>query len=300
MNSKPKLIIQIDCDSEFVIKNHYGLTEPINHLYYSALEIFLEKFKRLKLKSTLFVVGKDINLENSLHLFKALDDGHEIANHSFSHCANFSMISKDRFVQEVRSTNKAIKEHLGVVNMGFRAPNFNINLAHWDLLEQEGIHYDCSFLMTPFSQVLSKIKRQDANDSRYLADNYKQCKEYFLKKSTIFGFYDNTVEIPISVFPYLKFPCHFSYLLSTNKYLAQQIMHALISWHIKSERPLIYLFHLADIVENEFLRGTELRWYKSLEERLFLLDLILEMFSGNFDSLTTYEYLKFMKEGRLL
>ncbi|MBS5842947.1 MAG: polysaccharide deacetylase family protein [Clostridiales bacterium] len=300
MRYKPKLIIQIDCDSEFVIKNHYGLSEPINHSYYSALKIFFEKFKRLKLQSTLFVVGKDINHSNSIYLLEALDNGHEIANHSFSHCANFSMISKNDFIQEVHSTNEVIKTHLGVVNRGFRAPNFNINLSHLDLLEQEGIQYDCSFLMTPFSHVLSRIKKQDANDSRYLADNYKNCKEYLLKKCNKFGFYNNTIEIPISVFPCLKFPCHFSYLLATNKYLAQQLIRALIRWHTRNEKVLIYLFHLADIVENEFLYGTELKWYKSLEERLFLLDLILELFSENFDSLTTYEYLRFMKDGNII
>ena len=243
----------------------------------------------------MFVVGRDINKSNKNHLIDALNSGHEIANHSFSHCANFSSLSKEDFVREIRMTNEAIKTNLGYICKGFKAPNFNVSLSQLELLKQEGIQYDSSILMTPFCRVLKWIKRRDAEESDYLCDSYKQGSMFWSAISCNFSNLNNVVEIPISVFPIFKFPCHFSYLLATNKYLACKIMRTLINWHIKNDNDLVYLFHLADIVGNEFLRGTELKLYKSLEERLFLLDMILEMFSENFSSLTTYEYLNFKR-----
>ena len=64
MSYRPKLILQIDCDSEYVMEKHYGVYKKQRYEYYSSLKLFTEKFKNANLKSTLFVVGKDIENKN--------------------------------------------------------------------------------------------------------------------------------------------------------------------------------------------------------------------------------------------
>lgn len=293
MINKPKLIIQIDCDSETVIKKHYNLLKDINYSYYSSLGCFLSKFEEYRLRSTLFVVGQDVNCYNKAYLRWAVENGHELANHSFTHPVSFSDMTTDEIKIEIRKTNDIIFNELGCVCRGFRAPNFDINFSIFSILENEGLQYDCSILETPYNSVLKLIKKHDANVGYYLPSKDSKGIDLLIQGMNNI----NVVEIPISTFPYLKFPCHFSYLLALNRHIAQRIIDLLIDWHVRTNTPLVYLFHLADIVDNEHLYGTELKMYKSRMERLFLLDYILKKFSIYFESIISADFFELMKNG---
>jgi len=304
MHDKPKLILQIDCDSEYVMQEHYGLPKQNGYAYYSALELFIEKFKEAKLKSTLFVVGKD--MENKCvqpYIIDAINNGHEIANHSFEHPNRFSNLSDGRFLNEIQKTNNVVHSVFGLICKGFRAPNFDIKPSHMKILKQEGFQYDCSVLSTPYLPIIKLLKGTDTKKSGYMGKTHlTPRKPYVPNEKKIWkeeegGHNNSFIEIPITTFPYLKFPCHFSYLLAASPKFAIRIMTTLIKWHVKRKEPLIFLFHLADLVDNKFLHGTELKHYRSLEERLFLLDRFIGMVSNAFDSLTTSEYCDLLKAG---
>lgn len=305
MRDKPILILQVDCDSEFIMQKHYGLLkQQYGNTYYSALKIFNEKFKKSKLKSTLFVVGKDVENKNvQRYILDAINNGHEIANHSFEHQNRFSTLSDEKFQIEVHKTNNVIYSAFGLRCKGFRAPNFDINPSHIKILKQEGFQYDCSVLSTPYLPFIKFLKGIDANNSGYMGKAYiAPRKPYIPNEQKIWknnkdGFCNDIIEIPITTFPYLKFPCHFSYLLAVNSKTAKWIMKALINWHVKHKEAFIFVFHLAELVDNKYLYGTELKCYKSLEERLFLLDKFIEMVCGSFESLTTSEYCDLLKAG---
>jgi len=304
MNIKPKLILQIDCDSEFVMQKHYGLTKHQENTYYSALEIFVEKFKIAKLKSTLFAVGADVKNKNGQQYFlDAINNGHEIANHSFEHPNRFSMLSDEKFRIEVQKTNAAVYSAFGLKCKGFRAPNFDINPSHIKILKEEGIQYDCSVLSTPYLPIIKLLKGTDVRKSGYMGKSHLALqKPYITNRDKIWkseknGHGNGVIEIPITTFPYLKFPCHFSYLLATSPKIASRLMTTLIEWHVNRKETLVFLFHLADLVDNKFLYGTELKHYRSLDERLFLLDKLIEMVSNSFESLTTFEYCDLLKAG---
>jgi hypothetical protein len=304
MPDKPKLILQIDCDSEYVMQKHYGIPKQQGHTYYSALDIYIEKFREAKLKSTLFVVGNDMENKN-LHpyIFNAINNNNEIANHSYDHPNRFSEITDERFRIEVQKTNDAVHSAFGLKCKGFRAPNFDINPSHIKILKQEGFHYDCSILSTPYLPIIKLLKGTDVKKSGYMGKLHLAPRRPYIPcenkiwKSAKSGYNNSIIEIPITTFPYLKFPCHFSHLLAASPKIAVLIMTTLIKWHIKRNEPLIFIFHLTDLVDNKFLFGTELKHYKSLKERLFLLDKFIEMVSNSFDSLTTSEYCDLLKAG---
>lgn len=303
MSYRPKLIIQIDCDSEYVMEKHYGVYKKQRYEYYSSLKLFTEKFKNANLKSTLFVVGKDIENKNvQQYIFQAIADGYEIANHSYWHQNRFSSLSIDKFQYEVQKTNNAVYSKFGLQCKGFRAPNFDMKSVYMKILKEEGMQYDCSLLPTPYRPLIKILKGLDTVSAGYMggsacsvltgtyASNEKKIKKIRKCKNDI-------IEIPITTFPYLKFPCHFSYLLAMNSKLAEQIMILLVKWHIKKREPLVFLFHLADLVDNKYLYGTELKYYKSLKERLFLFDKFIELVRYSFDSLTTIEYCNYLNGG---
>lgn len=306
MRNKPELILQIDCDSEFVMQNHYGLTARQENTYYSALDIFIDKFQRAELKSTLFVVGKDIENGNvQRYIWNAINNGCEIANHSFVHSNEFSEISDKEFQAEVRETNRIVFSTFGMTCKGFRAPNFDMNPSYIKILKQEGFQYDCSILSTPYIPFIKLLKGVDADKSGYLGNIYWTPKKPYVPddkkiwKSKKDKRDTDVIEIPITTFPYLRFPCHFSYLLAMNFKVAKRIMSALINWHVKRKEALIFVFHLADLVDNKFLCGIEQKRYRSLEQRLFLLDSFINLVHNSFNSLTTLEYYYLLKAGIL-
>ncbi|MCL2050371.1 MAG: polysaccharide deacetylase family protein [Lachnospiraceae bacterium] len=289
MALKPKLVIQVDCDSEFVMQKHYGLSSYKGDTYYSALEIFVDKFKKADLKGTLFVVGRDMEKKSvQPYILNALKEGHEIANHSYGHPNKFSTLADKNFQTEVQKTNHIVYSAFRIKCKGFRAPNFDINPSQIKILETEGFQYDCSIIKTPYLPVIKLLKGIDASKSGYMGN-----KQLALRKYNSGGI----IRIPITTFPYMNFPCHFSYLLASNVNIAELIMTKLIKWHIKNRKPLIYLFHLADLVDNSFLYGTELKYYKSLEKRLLLLDSFIKMVAASFESITTGEYCGSLKSG---
>lgn len=304
MCNKPELILQIDCDSEYVMQTHYGLPLSQENTYYSALDKFLNRFQRAGLKSTLFVVGKDVENKNvQRYIWKAVDNGCEIANHSYDHCNHFSAISYEEFKVEVQKTNHIISSVFDISCKGFRAPNFDMNPSYIKILRKEGIKYDCSLLSTPFLPLIKLLKGIEANRSGYLGNTYWNPQKPYVpdeikmwKAKKIKNCRD-IIEIPITTFPYLRFPCHFSYLLTVNFKIAKQIMKTLINWHVKRREALVFVFHLADLVDNKLLYGIEQKCYKSLEERLFLLDCFVNMVGNSFNSLTTLEYYNLIKAG---
>ena len=160
-------------------------------------------------------------------------------------------------------------------------------------------------MSTPYLPIIKFLKGTDAKKTGYMGKSrLAPRKPYIPNEKKIWkeeknGYSKSFIEIPITTFPYLKFPCHFSYLLAANPKTAERIMTALIRWHIKRKEDLVFLFHLADLIDNKFLYGTELKRYKSLDKRLFLFDRFIEMVSNSFDSITTSEYCDLLKAGTI-
>ena len=86
-------------------------------------EAILDQLARRKQKATFFVIGRHLtNKTLRASAIRALKEGHEIGNHSYSH-PQFSGISVDRAKQEIKRTHDLIEE---LVQLAGRTASFGI------------------------------------------------------------------------------------------------------------------------------------------------------------------------------
>ncbi|MDF2841827.1 MAG: polysaccharide deacetylase [Herbinix sp.] len=296
------VLIQIDCDSELAISNHYGIklqTDKNNRIYYQALDMFLDLLCKYNLKATLFVIGNDLRDHYKCEILnKALQNGHEIANHTYHHPKQLLLCSEDMLIQEIIEADIIINKKLGVKPIGFRTPNFEADSRIIKILNKLDYRYDCSLLATPYLPLFRLIKQRTSSLKSYLGkwefmlapNGPYYPREDLIWKTGNQEIGNNVIEIPVSTFPFFRFPCHSSYLLALPGHFRYKILDSLLRWYKALNRPLIYIFHLADIVDNQYLYGTEKELYKSLNDRLFFVETFMKAAESGFYNCTTKEY----------
>ena len=113
------------------IKNIYNGNEKIAYLTFddgpspSVTPKILDILKEENIKASFFVIGKKVK-EHPEIVIRAYEEGHYIANHTYSH--NNSLLYKDSnsFISEIKNTDLAIASAIGVDNYSshiFRFPN---------------------------------------------------------------------------------------------------------------------------------------------------------------------------------
>lgn len=81
----------------------------------------LTLLKKYNVKATFFCIGKNIQQHPEI-LKQTFEDGHVIANHSFSHSNFFDFYRKDKVVKELQDTNAIIYNIIGKKVCFFRPP----------------------------------------------------------------------------------------------------------------------------------------------------------------------------------
>lgn len=282
---KSYVLVQVDCDGMYALISHYG--EHINSsmknetdVFYWSINRIALLLKRFNLRATFFVVGKDLETPENVDILKEIVlDGHEISNHTYTHPNNFSKMSDINKKKEIEKANRIIYQKLGVISKGFRAPNFDINVNILNTLCESGITYDCSYLYTPWKPLLRIMKGLNPITSSYLGGINAMPQVYGI------------TEIPVSTFPYLKFPCNLSYMLALPETISYKYFEFLYQYYLSKNKPLILILHLSDFVDNEYLFKTELKYFKSLQKRLFFVENIFRILSTQFNSVTTIDYI---------
>ena len=117
----------------------------LNAVYDDALPRMVDIFDKYNIKATFFVVGKDLkNEENKARVRALVDNGHEIANHTYSHHQNFFELSYNSKQKEIENADKIISDCIGEKVYGFRAPGWGINSDIFEVLEKNSYYYDSS------------------------------------------------------------------------------------------------------------------------------------------------------------
>ena len=162
-----------------------------------GIEIYLELLEKYNIKTTFFVVGEIVEkIQNTLR--KIIDDGHEIALHSYHHRRPLSM-NIEEFIEDTRKSVEVIKKTLCYDVKGFRAPCFSLDRERLDILKSFGLKYDAS-----------KINFGDhALYGNLDVDDYEKIAEDIFKKDDFYEFETSTVEIfgkniPVSGGGYLR------------------------------------------------------------------------------------------------
>ncbi len=179
----------------------------------------LDILKEENVKASFFVIGKCVDSHPELTK-RAYDEGHYIANHGYSHNNNLLYKSSDNFLNELKKTDLAIGNAIGVPNYcshifrfpnGFMSPsnktkkkeavkllqNIDFNYIDWNCLNNDSVKkYSSSQLL---NNLIKSSKNKDvlvilmhdtkdvSNSSIVLKDSIKYLKD----KGYIFkNFYD--------------------------------------------------------------------------------------------------------------
>jgi len=215
--------VQVDIDSLAVINDAYTFGFDIEYkedpIIRHSIPIYLELFKKLNIRATFFLVGKDLENQHNIAVFKSIiESGHEIANHSFSH-NGFDTMSKREKVSDIKRSHEIIHTKLGIACKGFKAPGYCLNGHLLRILTSLDYVYDASMISTILSPIMkmyySIVLKRKIHSSNYgylfhiMAPSIPYIPD--IKRPWRTG-NQPIVEIPVTTLPYLKLPIHFSFV----------------------------------------------------------------------------------------
>jgi hypothetical protein len=215
--------LSVDLDTVPVIGRAYGVTaeqEKRDHME-KAVRRFLTLFRKAGVKATFFVIGEEINTPRRKELIAEIhSQGHEIANHTFSHPFGFSRMGTAEKGSEIDRCSRLIKEVTGVKPRGFRAPAWDIDNETLRLLEKRNYLYDSSLIPSFFTKAMSlymaalhreKKTEHPVGKLRYsLAPRqpYRPSQEDISRRGT-----SRVIELPVATTPLLRFPFYMTTIM---------------------------------------------------------------------------------------
>lgn len=239
--------IHIDVDNLWIYENEFGinLSADKDYIYTSALPLFLKLLKNNNAKATFMIVGKDLLMPNCQKFCNyAIKEGHEIANHTWSHPITFGTLSKEEKNMEVKKAHNVIKKKCNIIPVGFRGPGYYIDNGIIKCLSDLNYCYDSSILpgfasviMTSYAKIKSK-KNKDKTFGRF---------KYFFSPTKSYKLKNDLLELPISVFPSLRTPIHSTFAFMLGSSYQKNIINLI------KRKPsyFLYLFHALDFVNEK-------------------------------------------------
>jgi peptidoglycan/xylan/chitin deacetylase (PgdA/CDA1 family) len=150
---------------EFFIKFMEQQTNPFKKAAYTltfdfdyetditAFPMLLGRLKTYGVKAGFAVIGKFVEKYPDIHK-RAVDEGHEIINHSYTHPDNphwaqdrfFNRLSREEQKDEIYKAHEVFYNILGVKSIGFRTPHYgNLHTESvYDILAELGYKYSSS------------------------------------------------------------------------------------------------------------------------------------------------------------
>ncbi|HSJ70871.1 MAG TPA: polysaccharide deacetylase family protein [Acidimicrobiia bacterium] len=181
---------------------------------------FLEFLRDRDLLITVFIVGKDATIDgNHPALRSIVGAGHEVGNHSHMHEPWLHRYSDAEIDAEIGAAHAAISSVTGMEPVGFRGPGFSLTPAVLESLHRHGYRYDTTTLPTYIGPLARWYYFRGAE-----LDDRQSEERAALFGSFRDGFQPNRpyrwnlaqgsiLELPVTTFPIIKVPFHFSYLL---------------------------------------------------------------------------------------
>ncbi|MBS5842942.1 MAG: polysaccharide deacetylase family protein [Clostridiales bacterium] len=269
-------IIQVDCDRDWQDAN----------ISVDILEKLLGIFESYNIKATWFAVGNDFEYAAYRDFFASLVyKKHEIGNHTYSHRKNFHLLKYGEKVYEITQCDKKIRE-LGFAPVGFRAPYFDADGTIFSILSTLDYKYDSSICPSPYLSLFSTVKN---------IMNREQVRNSFSNKRKKLNFNingNNIKEIPVSVFPVLRFPVHASYAMILPHKIAYKYTETMISRFLHSKKPLIYVLHLNDLCPPQYFVSREFKCFMPYEKRIDFIKRVCYRIQESFEITLTKDYAK--------
>jgi peptidoglycan/xylan/chitin deacetylase (PgdA/CDA1 family) len=103
-------------------------------------EQVLNILSRYNVHATFYLIGRNVT-QNPGTVQRIVNEGHRVGNHSFSH-PNLTYLSRAGVVQELRSTQEAIRSASGVTPTAFRPPQGAVNHTVREVAASMGLSID--------------------------------------------------------------------------------------------------------------------------------------------------------------
>lgn len=285
--------IQVDLDGLWTYYRYLAWKPPHSYtelVYEEGLLLFLELFKNFNIKATFFIVGKDAEKPQLGKIIqKIIDEGHEIASHSYSHPENFTKLSPQELEQEISLSENILNEICKEPIVGFKAPTFDVNEQCLAILSKRGYRYDSSLIPSYLNPIFLRIMHSFLR-KRFLnlkcgrfefgfspLSIYRPQLECIFRKGEA-----SILEVPISVLPYLRLPMHSSYIFNLGLGYFEL---GLELWQ-RSKLPLCYLFHGIDLVNTQ-RAGVPLPFFSNLKKRKNICGYIIKRLKSSAELFTT-------------
>lgn len=243
--------IQVDADGLWAIERLLGRSVAIDPdpVYEKGISSLLSLFEEYKIRATFFIVADDLASEYKKCMMRSMiNSGHEIASHGYSH-KYLTMISHNEVIREIAESKTVIEEVLGVRVSGFKAAGLTAINNMVTILQEANYKYDCSVLATPFAPFIELALRVKYSKMGMIT---APRGIYFPSSDNIFRSGNSRiVEVPVTLFPFLRFPAHFSYMLAGGEFCASMLRRAL---DLTYPKIINYLFHPLDLVGSESIR----------------------------------------------
>ncbi|MDR0472619.1 MAG: polysaccharide deacetylase family protein [Treponema sp.] len=102
----------------------------------------LDVLKANNIKATFFVTAKNLEFATNKAIVQRMsDEGHEFANHTWSHEPLGDGRSKEAIREVLEKSQAAIKKATGSEAVLFRAPNYSRNSSSTEVLKEMGLPY---------------------------------------------------------------------------------------------------------------------------------------------------------------
>jgi peptidoglycan-N-acetylglucosamine deacetylase len=288
--NRPVATISVDADPVDLHLAGYGITgiTPDPLAYSVALPRLVNLFRRVGVRATFFVVGRDAQA-NPGPIAAVASAGHEIASHTFSHPFAFSRLATPAMRDELVASRNVLENSSGMTVTGFRAPNFDLDARGIVTLIEAGYRYDASAYPTPWllpARLFMALKGGDIGRTLQL-----RCWPFTLEREPQRWVCDgrSLIEFPLTVSRGLRLPVYHT----ARYYLSDAQFHRTLDELAGEGLPLSYPLHAVDAlglaedqVDSRLTAHPGMT--RRLEDKLRLLESTLEAIASRFE-IATFE-----------
>jgi peptidoglycan/xylan/chitin deacetylase (PgdA/CDA1 family) len=252
-------MVQVDLDGLDAVLDCYGsqLDEgETDVIYTDGVVQLLELLREYDLKATFFMIGKDAEIPYKRRVIeRIIAEGHELANHTYSHPLSFARLSPEEQIIEIEKCNEVISSISGKSPRGFRAPGYAITSSVVNCLENLQFTYDASVFPCAFSWLI-RAWQSLFSASRFEKDKYGStmhaiapCLAYQPDREAVHRRSSekrDIYEIPVSTMPIVRLPFHGSYVMVLSKLsprMALLYWKAGFKWYLQQNRPYTFVIH---------------------------------------------------------
>ncbi len=292
--------IQVDLDGLWTNLQYYGHNVDVNPdtVFETSIPRYLDLFKKYNVKATFFLIGKDAEVPAKANLIKKIiEEGHEIANHTYSHVFGLRNLSTEEKMAELKKGEKNIIAVTGKKPVGFKSPGYDLDEGMLNILEREGYLYDSSVIPTPFYPLIMAI-------NRLLSGGVKRTHgprmSWIFAPNTIYHPSSirewrrgnlNMKELPCTVVPFLRLPYHatFATKFGYHYFRIAQFLTEMTS------NSLNYEFHAADLCDD--IKDERMPHLNAVpfEKRYSVCEAIIKYLSEHYQIVTSEELVKILK-----